>query len=121
MAKQTIQGKQIGKNVILIIGGEKLSKAFDSKEERTGVLDLVAEYNKKNNKSLEKKIVSAMEKIKKSKDVAAKEKLEKPKVAEKVTKKDKIEAAKALLIAEGWDISKQGEAKKSNNPYKGEY
>lgn len=93
MAKKQISAKQIGKNIILIDGEEKLSKAIDNKEERIALLDKVKAYNEKNNATLLKQIKSALAApVKKE----TKAKAEKPKVEVKIKKEvaKKVQAVK---------------------------
>lgn len=130
MAKSEISAKQVGKNVILVIDGEKHSRAFNTKEERVEVLEKVKAYNSKNTVKAKKELISLMTVLKeeKKKEVKkAKVKEEKRKVtkakpveAEKLTNEDAIEAAKKLLEAQGYDVNKK-QKPQTGRRYKGEY
>ena len=50
--KKEISGKQIGKNIIVIIDEVKHSKAIATPEERKAILEKVEKYNKKNSAKL---------------------------------------------------------------------
>lgn len=90
MAKKQISAKQVGKNIIVIIGEEKHSKAIETKEERTVILEQVESYNKKNDAKLLKKITDALapaiKSTSKSKTTEPKKVEVKKEVKEKVNK-----------------------------------
>lgn len=117
-AVKQIEGKAVGRNVILIIEGHKYSKTIAEKEERQAVLDKVLNYNKKPSTKLEKEIISIMlenkttEKERKAKVI---EEIETKKIEEikeqpapEVVKSTEAEiaAAKKLLEENGHTVSK---------------
>lgn len=119
MAKVEIQAKQVGKNVIVVIGEKKYSRAFDTKELRADILNMVKEFNTKNTVTLKKQIIATMEETKELRDkivadAKAKAKTKeksgkaiKPKAVEKAVPVDAIEEAKKLLTAQGYNVTKE--------------
>ena len=119
MAKVEIQAKQVGKNVIVIIGEKKYSRAFDTKELRADILNMVKEFNTKNTVTLKKQIIATMEETKELRDkivADAKSKAKskekngktvKPKAVKKAVPVDAIEEAKKLLVAQGYNVTKE--------------
>lgn len=96
MAKKEISGKQIGKNIIVVIDGVKHSKAIDNPEERKEILKKVKNYNTKNNATLLKDIITILtpiEKVKKDSLISKVHKVikskDKAKVIEKVKEEEK--------------------------------
>lgn len=110
-AKKEISFKQVGRNVILIIEGEKFSKGFKEKAQRESIKSLVEAYNKRNSLKKEKEIINLMleqkttEKERKEKLAAAKPKeVAKPKQAEATMSEAD---AKAFLEKQGYTVSKK--------------
>ncbi len=117
---KTIEGKAIGRNVILNIDGTKYSKAFPKKEDREEILSLVDAYNKRNSLAKEKAIIDFMLKDKSteadrkaeaSKKVGKSDKKITKKApisaARKKTKKDTLIEAKKLLEEDGYIVTKK--------------
>lgn len=110
-AKKEISFKQVGRNIILIIEGEKFSKGFKEKPKREKIKSLVEAYNKRNSFKKEKEIINLMleqkttEKERKEalKKLAPK-KVVKPKQAEATMSE---ENAKAFLEKQGYTVSKK--------------
>lgn len=116
-SKKTIDGKAVGRNVILLIDGQKVSKAFKEKTDRDNILEMVTKYNTRNSLKLEKEIIEIMQKGKtteKQRKTAVKKttpkKTVKPKAVTAPVKEDAIAAAKALLEKDGWNVSKNAPA-----------
>jgi hypothetical protein len=111
---KNITGKQMGQNIILVIEGEKHSKRFPDKEDRTIVLGLVQEYNKKNTQSALDKILKLMEKEEKTSAEKVKGDIDKmskssdaPASTKKLTKEEEIAKAKKLLEENGHQVTKK--------------
>lgn len=116
--KKEIQGKSVGRNVILIIDGKKFSKAFKEKEDRQYILKLVETYNKRNSIKKEKEIIELMQKgkttekeRKKVAEGANKSKITPKKTArpktKKLSKEDQIAAAKKLLEDNNYSVNEK--------------
>jgi hypothetical protein len=110
----TISGKQVGRNILLVVDSKNFSKAFADKKDREVVLSKVEAYNKRSSIKLKKEILEMMQKgkttEKQRKDAVKKTVVKetvKPKAVVKVLKEDKIAAAKALLEKDGYTVSKQ--------------
>ena len=119
--------KQVGQNLIIVKGDEKLSRKFENKEERDKVKELAAKYSFKPSAKLYKEIKSLMsvakeerkEYLKKAADKAKGKKEEKPAEAKLVTTEEQIEAAKKLLEDNNYHVTA-----KTATPikrYRGEY
>lgn len=105
--------KQVGQNLIIVKGDEKLSRKFENKEERDKVKELAAKYSFKPSVKLYKEIKSLMsvdkeerkEELKKAADKAKGKKEEKPAEAKLVTTEEQIEAAKKLLEDNNYNVT----------------
>jgi len=111
-----ISAKQYGRNVVLIVEGEKYSRSFPDKVVRDAVMASVVKYNTKPTKKLQTQLLSTMlelEKAKEKKEGKVKEavktlkKTKKAKKPEPVTStEEEIRKAKELLINNNYVISK---------------
>lgn len=107
-----ISGKAVGRNVILIIGGEKITKVLKEKADRDFILEEVEKYNKKMTRKQEAVILEFMlkdftteeQRKEEIKSKAVVKEVEKPKV-EKATKIT-IAQAKQMLEKDGYTVSK---------------
>lgn len=119
--------KQVGQNLIIVKGDEKLSRKFENKEERDKVKELAAKYSFKPSVRLYKEIKSLMsvdkearkEELKKAADKAKSKKEEKPAEAKLVTTEEQIEAAKKLLQDNNYNVTAKTAA--PNRRYRGEH
>lgn len=120
MAKKTtttklsqISGKAVGRNVILVIDGEKHSKAFPEKDDREKVLALVDVYNKKPTKKGMNTVLELMLKDGSPKDKIEAKVEEVKKSAKKAPPKEvkakamTIEEAKKMLEKDGYTVTKK--------------
>lgn len=119
--KKEISAKAVGRNVILIIDGQKHSKAFPDKTKREEILEKVEAYNKRNSIRKEKEIIELMLKeTKKGKRTPKKqEKIEETK--NKKSSKTELEKAKELLEKDGYTVSKQTKTAPAPRRRSGEY
>ena len=119
--------KQVGQNLIIVKGDEKLSRKFENKEERDKVKELAAKYSFKPSAKLYKEIKSLMsvakeerkEELKKAADKAKGKKDEKPVEAKLVTTEEQIEAAKKLLEDNNYNVTAKTAA--PTKQYRGEH
>lgn len=119
--------KQVGQNLIIVKGDEKLSRKFENKEERDKVKELAAKYSFKPSAKLYKEIKSLMsvakeerkEYLKKAADKAKGKKEEKPAEAKLVTTEEQIEAAKKLLQDNNYNVTAKTAA--PTKRYRGEH
>ena len=119
--------KQVGQNLIIVKGDEKLSRKFENKEERDKVKELAAKYSFKPSAKLYKEIKSLMsvakeerkEYLKKAADKAKGKKEEKPVEAELATTEEQIKAAKKLLEDNNYNVTAKIAA--PNRRYRGEH
>ena len=119
--------KQVGQNLIIVKGDEKLSRKFENKEERDKVKELAAKYSFKPSVKLYKEIKSLMsvakeerkEYLKKAADKAKGKKEEKPAEAKLVTTEEQIEAAKKLLEDNNYHVTAKTAA--PTRRYRGEH
>ena len=119
--------KQVGQNLIIVKGDEKLSRKFENKEERDKVKELAAQYSFKPSAKLYKEIKSLMsvdkeerkEELKKAADKAKGKKEEKPAEAKLVTTEEQIEAAKKLLQDNNYNVTAKTAA--PTKRYRGEH
>ena len=119
--------KQVGQNLIIVKGDEKLSRKFENKEERDKVKELAAKYSFKPSAKLYKEIKSLMsvakeerkEYLKKAADKAKGKKEEKPVEAKLVTTEEQIEAAKKLLQDNNYNVT--AKTAPANKRYRGEH
>ena len=119
--------KQVGQNLIIVKGDEKLSRKFENKEERDKVKELAAKYSFKPSVKLYKEIKSLMsvdkkerkEELKKAADKAKSKKEEKPAEAKLVTTEEQIEAAKKLLEDNNYHVTAKTAA--PTKRYRGEH
>lgn len=119
--------KQVGQNLIIVKGDEKLSRKFENKEERDKVKELAAKYSFKPSAKLYKEIKSLMsvdkeerkEELKKAADKAKGKKEEKPAEAKLVTTEEQIKAAKKLLEDNNYHVTAKTAA--PNKRYRGEH
>ena len=119
--------KQVGQNLIIVKGDEKLSRKFENKEERDKVKELAAKYSFKPSAKLYKEIKSLMsvdkearkEELKKAGDSLKGKKEEKPAEAKLVTTEEQIEAAKKLLQDNNYNVTAKTAA--PNRRYRGEH
>ena len=119
--------KQVGQNLIIVKGDEKLSRKFENKEERDKVKELAAKYSFKPSVKLYKEIKSLMsvakeerkEYLKKAADKAKGKTEEKPAEAKLVTTEEQIEAAKKLLQDNNYNVT--AKTAPENRRYRGEH
>lgn len=119
--------KQVGQNLIIVKGDEKLSRKFENKEERDKVKELAAKYSFKPSVKLYKEIKSLMsvakeerkEYLKKAADKAKGKIEEKPAEAKLVTTEEQIEAAKKLLEDNNYHVTAKTAA--PTRRYRGEH
>ena len=119
--------KQVGQNLIIVKGDEKLSRKFENKEERDKVKELAAKYSFKPSLKLYKEIKSLMsvakeerkEYLKKAADKAKGKIEEKPAEAKLVTTEEQIEAAKKLLQDNNYNVTAKTAA--PTKRYRGEH
>ena len=119
--------KQVGQNLIIVKGDEKLSRKFENKEERDKVKELAAKYSFKPSVKLYKEIKSLMsvakeerkEYLKKAADKAKGKTEEKPVEAKLVTTEEQIEAAKKLLQDNNYNVTAKTAA--PTKRYRGEH
>lgn len=119
--------KQVGQNLIIVKGDEKLSRKFENKEERDKVKELAAKYSFKPSAKLYKEIKSLMsvakeerkEYLKKAADKAKGKTEEKPVEAKLVTTEEQIEAAKKLLEDNNYHVTAKTAA--PTKRYRGEH
>lgn len=119
--------KQVGQNLIIVKGDEKLSRKFDNKEERDKVKELAAKYSFKPSAKLYKEIKSLMsvakeerkEYLKKAADKAKGKTEEKPVEAKLVTTEEQIKAAKKLLEDNNYHVTAKTAAPAKR--YRGEH
>ena len=119
--------KQVGQNLIIVKGDEKLSRKFENKEERDKVKELAAKYSFKPSVKLYKEIKSLMsvakeerkDYLKKAADKVKGKKDEKPAEAKLVTTEEQIEAAKKLLQDNNYNVT--AKTAPANKRYRGEH
>ena len=119
--------KQVGQNLIIVKGDEKLSRKFENKEERDKVKELAAKYSFKPSVKLYKEIKSLMsvakeerkEELKKAADKAKGKKEEKPVEEKLVTTEEQIKAAKKLLEDNNYHVTAKTAA--PTKRYRGEH
>ena len=119
--------KQVGQNLIIVKGDEKLSRKFENKEERDKVKELAAKYSFKPSVKLYKEIKSLMsvakeerkEELKKAADKAKGKKEQKPAEAKLVTTEEQIEAAKKLLQDNNYNVT--AKTAPATKQYRGEH
>ena len=119
--------KQVGQNLIIVKGDEKLSRKFENKEERDKVKELAAKYSFKPSAKLYKEIKSLMsvakeerkEYLKKAADKAKGKTDEKPVEAKLVTTEEQIKTAKKLLEDNNYNVTAKTAA--PNRRYRGEH
>ena len=119
--------KQVGQNLIIVKGDEKLSRKFENKEERDKVKELAAKYSFKPSVRLYKEIKSLMsvdkearkEELKKAADIAKGKKEEKPVEAKLVTTEEQIKTAKKLLEDNNYHVTAKTAA--PTKRYRGEH
>lgn len=119
--------KQVGQNLIIVKGDEKLSRKFENKEERDKVKELAAKYSFKPSAKLYKEIKSLMsvdkeerkEELKKAADKAKGKKEEKPVEEKLVTTEEQIKAAKKLLEDNNYHVTAKTAA--PTKRYRGEH
>ena len=119
--------KQVGQNLIIVKGDEKLSRKFENKEERDKVKELAAKYSFKPSVKLYKEIKSLMsvakeerkEYLKKAADKAKGKKEEKPAEEKLVTTEEQIKAAKKLLEDNNYHVTAKTAA--PTKRYRGEH
>ena len=119
--------KQVGQNLIIVKGDEKLSRKFENKEERDKVKELAAKYSFKPSAKLYKEIKSLMsvakeerkEYLKKAADKAKGKKEEKPVEEKLVITEEQIKAAKKLLEDNNYHVTAKTAA--PTKRYRGEH
>ena len=119
--------KQVGQNLIIVKGDEKLSRKFENKEERDKVKELAAKYSFKPSVKLYKEIKSLMsvakeerkDYLKKAADKAKGKKEQKPVEAELATTEEQIKAAKKLLEDNNYHVKAKTAA--PTRRYRGEH
>ena len=119
--------KQVGQNLIIVKGDEKLSRKFENKEERDKVKELAAKYSFKPSVKLYKEIKSLMsvakeerkDYLKKAADKAKGKKEQKPVEAKLATTEEQIKAAKKLLEDNNYNVT--AKTAPANKRYRGEH
>ena len=119
--------KQVGQNLIIVKGDEKLSRKFENKEERDKVKELAAKYSFKPSVKLYKEIKSLMsvakeerkDYLKKAADKAKGKKEQKPVEAKLVTTEEQIKVAKKLLEDNNYNVTAKTAA--PTKRYRGEH
>ena len=119
--------KQVGQNLIIVKGEEKLSRKFENKEERDKVKELAAKYSFKPSAKLYKEIKSLMsvakeerkDYLKKAADKAKGKTDEKPVEAKLVTTEEQIKTAKKLLEDNNYNVTAKTAA--PTKRYRGEH
>ena len=119
--------KQVGQNLIIVKGDEKLSRKFENKEERDKVKELAAKYSFKPSAKLYKEIKSLMsvakeerkDYLKKAADKAKGKTDEKPVEAKLVTTEEQIKTAKKLLEDNNYNVTAKTAA--PTKRYRGEH
>ena len=119
--------KQVGQNLIIVKGDEKLSRKFENKEERDKVKELAAKYSFKPSVKLYKEIKSLMsvakeerkDYLKKAADKAKGKTDEKPVEAKLVTTEEQIKTAKKLLEDNNYNVTAKTAA--PTKRYRGEH
>lgn len=119
--------KQVGQNLIIVKGDEKLSRKFENREEREKVKELAAKYSFKPSVKLYKEIKSLMsvakeerkEYLKKAADKAKGKTEEKPVEAKLVTTEEQIKAAKKLLEDNNYHVT--AKTAPATKQYRGEH
>lgn len=119
--------KQVGQNLIIVKGEEKLSRKFDNKEERDKVKELAAKYSFKPSVKLYNEIKSLMtvdkearkEELKKAGDSLKGKKEQKPAEEKLVSKEEQIEAAKKLLQDNNYNVT--AKTATPSRQYRGEH
>ena len=119
--------KQVGQNLIIVKGDEKLSRKFENKEERDKVKELAAKYSFKPSVKLYNEIKSLMsvakeerkDYLKKAADKAKGKKDEKPVEAKLVTTEEQIKTAKKLLEDNNYNVTAKTAA--PTKRYRGEH
>ena len=121
-SKKEISAKQVGRNVILVIEGQKYSRSVADKKARQEILAKVEAYNKRNSIKKEKEIIKFM--LESKQKEAAKPKKETKKVEKQIekvsrtrkkpatktlTKEQQIAAAKALLEENNYTVNAKSE------------
>lgn len=100
-AKDSISAKQYGRNIVMIVDGEKYSRAFNEKEERDNMLLSVESYNTKPTNKLKDSILNTMiefEKVKEAKTEEVKEAKKTLKKSTKVEKPEKVELSQEEIL-----------------------
>ena len=119
--------KQVGQNLIIVKGDEKLSRKFENKEERDKVKELAAKYSFKPSVKLYNEIKSLMsvakeerkDYLKKAADKAKGKIEEKPAEAKLVTTEEQIKAAKKLLEDNNYNVT--AKTAPATKQYRGEH
>ena len=119
--------KQVGQNLIIVKGDEKLSRKFENKEERDKVKELAAKYSFKPSVKLYNEIKSLMsvakeerkDYLKKAADKVKGKKDEKPVEAKLVTTEEQIKAAKKLLEDNNYNVT--AKTAPATKQYRGEH
>ena len=119
--------KQVGQNLIIVKGDEKLSRKFENKEERDKVKELAAKYSFKPSAKLYKEIKNLMsvakeerkDYLKKAADKAKGKKEQKPAEEKLVTTEEQIEAAKKLLQDNNYNVT--AKTAPATKQYRGEH
>ena len=119
--------KQVGQNLIIVKGDEKLSRKFENKEERDKVKELAAKYSFKPSVKLYKEIKSLMsvakeerkDYLKKAADKAKGKKEQKPAEEKLVTTEEQIKTAKKLLEDNNYNVT--AKTAPATKQYRGEH
>ena len=119
--------KQVGQNLIIVKGDEKLSRKFENKEERDKVKELATKYSFKPSAKLYKEIKSLMsvakeerkDYLKKAADKAKGKKEQKPVEAKLATTEEQIKVAKKLLEDNNYNVTAKTAA--PTKRYRGEH
>jgi len=111
-AKKEIQGQQFGRNIVLVIEGKKYSKAFAKAEERSSILEKVANYNASISIKKEKEIINIMlagksTEVERKEEVKKKTKpVAKPEVVDKKPTPEQLAEYKKILEENDYRVSK---------------
>ena len=123
-AKNSISYKMVGRNVITVIDGQKMTKVIPDKEEKKAFISQIDAYNARNSKVKLKAIIKYLlaDKVTVKEKVAKASKLVKDVVVTKPKEEapalDEIALAKKLLTEQGYVVSKQSPKDKQR---RGEY
>jgi len=121
VTKKEITANQYGRNIVMVIEGEKYSKAFIEKADRDRLLEEAVKYNKRPSNKRRDELIKELSGFVDNPTIVAKPKKKaKPKAAEvkTLTNQEEIEKAQKLLKKHGYNVEKAGY---SPTPRRGEH